>query len=249
MTQNTYNNDAQIIRKDGKDVIFEVLSTGFGIEKAVINIQKYNKEAQAGSKVIGKVQIYVDFATFLRLVNDFARTNAGYDRLEKEGAEAAKQNKKYYGFALVSGGTPATRLAQQNRSRPDGKDEARSLIITKSSKEGSILLTGLSGPGKTSPTGGIIMDGAPDTRVSIALTIDDWKEVLLSVEAHINGCITYKIAKQMREREANYKASQNNQSQKATQPKQAVKSQEPVSEVYHDFDAGVSSFDPFATAY
>lgn len=194
--QNIYDLRAksQIIRKDGKGVIFEVMDTSFNIEKVLFNFQKYDKDAPAGQKVQDRISMYMDFAQVLRLANDFALTGRGYQKMQAEKKQAEQGGGKYWGTQIAMGGTSTASLARQNRSRKDGKPEFRALSIMPSYKNNAIALSAVSGPGKVTSTGGYAPDGTPDSKVQLALSIDDWMEVLLITKAAIEAYLSYKYS-------------------------------------------------------
>lgn len=238
-------NESQIIRKDGRGVIFEVMDNSFNIEKVVMNFQKYDKDAPAGQKVQDRITIYMDFAQVLRMANDFAVTGRGFQRMRAEKAEADKNGQNYWGIQLSMGGTSTVSLARQNRSRADGKPEFRALSIMPSYKGNGIALSAISGPGKVTQTGGYASDGAPDSRVQLALSIDDWIEVLLITKASIEAYLGYKYAtvyprvqeerrQYAQQRQQNNQAQQNNQGyqQRSNQGYQQTNNPTPVNQGY-----------------
>lgn len=234
--------EAQIIRKDGKGVIFEVMDNSFPIGKVVMNFQKYDENAPAGSKVQSRISIYMDFASFLKMANDFAITGNGPRRMFGEQKAAQQAGQRYYGMQVSMGGTSAAGLQKQNRQRADGKAEFRSLSIAPSTKANSYALFASSGAGKVSSTGGFVMDGAPDTRIIFPITTSDWAEVLLLTKASIEAYLSYKYAKRFevldREREEyfaglNNNRAYNNQSQNNYRNNQAPQNKQVAQQAYN----------------
>ena len=263
MNNNQQNNyelraKSQIVRKDGKEVIFEVMDNGFSIDRVTLNFQKYDKNAPAGQKVKDRISIYIGFPQMLRIINDFAVTGRGYQRLRAEQAEAQKNGQRYWGFQIAMGGTSAEALSRQNRTRQDGKPEFRSLSVMPSYKGNGIALSASSGPGKVTQTGGYTSDGKPDATIQLALSYDDFLEVLLITKAAIEAYLSYKYAteypkiqeeyrqlgrQRYNNQNNNYQQNQQNRNnyQQVSQPQnQPVNPPTPPAADYNDF---VDAFD------
>ena len=214
--------EAQIIRKDGNGIIFEVMDTSFNIGKVLLNFQKYDKNAPAGQKVQSRISIYLDFEALLRIAHDFTVTGNGPKRMAREKAAKEEKGEQYFATQIAMGGTGAAGLARQNRSRPDGKPEFRALSIGFSNKAGHYMLQAISGAGRQVQTGGFVMDGRPDNTVTLALSYADWAEVLLLTKASIEAFLAYKYAKRFKVLDAEYAA----RAKQARAPQQEPRAQQ-----------------------
>ena len=239
--------NAQIIRKDGKDVIFEVLDYAFPIGKVAFNFAKYNKDAPAGQRMQGKVTIFMDFGETLKFVNDFTNTGNGVKRMLAEQKQAKEQGKNFWGTLLSLGGTSVEGLARQGRPRPDNKPEVRLLRIMPSYKGNGYALSAASGPGKVSATGGFTPDGKQDLMIQFAISYEDFAEVLLLTKASIEA---YLASRYMMEpvggnRPQNYNQQQNNYSRPQQNYNQQPQQQQPPAPPQPNYGTmGVSSSDP-----
>lgn len=244
-------NESQIVRKDGLGVIFEVLDYAFPIGKVVINFQKYDKNGTAGNKVLDRVSIFLDFASFIRLANDFTVTNNGPKRIKFEMDKAKSEGKQYYGTQLAIGGSSVQQLQKQKRERPDGNPEYRILKIMPSNKGNGYAISASAGPAKVTNTGGFAPIGKPDSMVQLAISYDDWTEVMLIVKSHIDAYLAAKYSKRI---DDNFNLPLQNQGQvqnngqRPNYNNQAPKRPEQHEEYYvqgEDFGGiGMSSSDP-----
>lgn len=208
MAKDFQTNDAQIIRKDGRNTIFEVMNTPFGIEKVLVNFQKYDPTRPAGQKVTEKVGIYIGFAEWLRLTQEFAKSTVGFQKLELAEKKAKTEGKPFYGLTIAMGGTSYESMKRRGRERADGLPEYRALSIEKSSKINGYLLKAISGPGKKTATGGFMMSGKPDITIQIPLFFPDFSEVLLYTEKSIQAYLSYRYGKMFSARDAEYETKE-----------------------------------------
>ena len=159
----------QVIRIDGRDAFVEVVASALTIDKVVVGFTSYNKNAEAGSRSTGNVQIYMDVFEALRLSRDIMSGRlAALAEAEKK-KTAADPNRKYC--------NPIYR--QQGGSTKDGII-AREFTITPGEKAPWILV-GKKGPGHQTPQGLIVMDQATET-VRVAMTSEKFKEFALALE-------------------------------------------------------------------
>lgn len=194
-------NHNQIIRKDGYNTILELSDSSFEIGKVLVNLQKYDPNKPQGQKVDSRIMIYLDFATVLRFANNLTNPNDLREAFKKAMDDAKKEEKQFYGIQLALGGSSAATLQKQNRQRPDGKAEYRTLTINLSNKPGHILLVAASGPAMTTKTGAFAPAGKPDSTVQMAITIENFAEIWLTAKAHIEAYLAYKYRNGIYQRE------------------------------------------------
>lgn len=188
-------NDNQIIRKDGKNCFVEALRNSYGIGKILLKFVTYDLSRQAGDKFTNEIDIYMDFAKFNRIAADYLDNGELKWALDNDRANVANGQVKYANqITLHQGGTSDQRLRAQNKSRPDGKAEARILKIYAGSKF-PVILQAEAGPGEVQGKGLIVPKfngGKPEKMVRIALSFDDIKELFIAVRNDIQGYITAK---------------------------------------------------------
>ena len=132
------------------------------------------------------IDIYLSFEDVLRIVQDIKSSKIFKDM----------QNSKYP-IQISFGG-----------SVKDGKIESRS--ITFGMQNNKIYINAQKGPGKTTNTGAIILDGQPTKKISVGMTIDDFKGVFLYTEAGINAYLPTLVGQLVETAEKNRKKMQNN---------------------------------------
>lgn len=112
-------NQNQIIRKDAKNCFVESLNDAFPIGRIHLAFAAYDLTRPAGERQTDNVHIYIAVDEFLELCR----------KLESGELRFLLQNKKKNGdktpIYQCLGGTFAEKLAQQNRSRADGKSLSR----------------------------------------------------------------------------------------------------------------------------
>lgn len=218
MADNNFQNNNQIVRKDGKNCFVEVLNTYFRFNKVAFNFVEYDPSAQKGSKFKNQVLIFINFDAFLRICHDMLVSRKIPAELAKS-MKAADEKSKSTGkkqfptpIILTRGGTSEARLKARNASRPDGKALAKMLKISPGYKFPCIFRAE-QGPGKSNETGLIVPQyDKPEQVVSIGLTAESLKEMFLITEAEVRAFINTK-----------YSGSQQNdfESPSAEQPVQA----------------------------
>lgn len=195
MTQRAQNQN-QIIRKDGANTFVEILSSGFPIGKVLMNFIQYDKNAAAGSKQTAVIKVYFDFSAFYQLTQDLVVNQKILKRAHAEGKKAKDSGSNYYnGVTLYQGGTSATQLQRQNRSRQDGKSESRMCYVKIGDKK-PILLMAQQGAGVESETGLIKPQGQPEKKVMVPLKMEDLTEMMLITQAHIQAFLNAQYAKE-----------------------------------------------------
>ena len=175
----SYENQ-QIIRLDGKSKFVEALSSGFDINKVVLNFVEYDDSRKAGDRIVNSVMIYMDFDKFRVFAQDMI--SGRFAKLAKDKKGAIYQDLT---------GTPAEKLKEYGRERKDGKAESRKFSIAPSSK--GFFITGESGPGEKTDTGLIKPAGKSEVRVSIPIDAEQAKALVLSTLAAMNA---YEAGKQ-----------------------------------------------------
>lgn len=198
MADNNFQNNNQIVRKDGKNCFVEVLNTYFRFNKVAFNFVEYDPNAQKGNKFKNQVLIFVNFDAFLRICHDMLVSRKIPAELAKSIKEAEEKSKrtgqKEYPapIILTRGGTSEARLKARNASRPDGKALAKILKISPGYKFPCIFRAE-QGPGKSNETGLIVPQyDKPEQVVSIGLTSEALKEMFLIVEAEVRAYINTK---------------------------------------------------------
>ena len=181
-------NPAQIIRLDGKDCFFEVMNTGFEIDKVLINFVQYDTSKEKNSRITAQIPIYIDISKFLVLAQDILSGKmAGLAKKAKDDAES--RGSKYASHIYADmGGVSARVLESRGKSRPDGKSLSRQLKITPGAKM-PWLLSAEMGVGEEDERGLIVprYGTKPEQRVQVPLTDDDFKRFALTVKAHIEA--------------------------------------------------------------
>jgi len=178
--------DNQIIRKDGKNKFVEFLNDGFEIGKISINFVEYDENQAKGNRIKQQIKTYMDFSTFLAFAQRIKSGNL------LKGLYAKQQKGEWPEELIAQGGTTAQSLAKRNMSRADGRSEARQIKINLGNK---VLFKAVSGPAYIGPTGLIVMEtdankkAIIEKQIAVALDPKDLAEIVLIVEAHINGFI------------------------------------------------------------
>ncbi|MFF2531459.1 hypothetical protein ACFVS2_21365 [Brevibacillus sp. NPDC058079] len=203
----------QIIRLDGKNVFLEVMNSAFGIGKIQINFQEYDASQEKGNRIKKDISIFFSADKFLVLANDLlsGRLTALAKKSKEDALKLQEDNKKkgidrkVYAKEIYmdQGGTSAARLAAKDKSRPDGKSEARLLKITPGESMPWLMVAEL-GPGEENEKGLIIpkfVNNRPEKQIRVPFTDDDFKRLVLIVKAHYEaflsaqygkGALTYK---------------------------------------------------------
>lgn len=109
------------------------------------------------------IDIYIKFEDFLRIVQDIKSSKIFKDMQSSP-----------YPIQISFGG-----------SIKEGMVESRSISF--GMKGDKIYINAQKGPGKTTNTGAIIPDGQPTKKISVGMSIDDFKGIFLYTEAGIHA--------------------------------------------------------------
>ena len=161
-------NPNQIIRKDGRNVFVEALRVAFPIEKVQLKFMSYDMNQNKGHRAQDVIDIYLDFAAFLRMSHDIM-TGCIYGKLAQE-----KKAGKPGIMTLYQGGVSTAALAASQKSRPDGKALARKLSVFIGDKY-PLCFVAESGPGESIQKGLIAprWGNKPEHKVVISMSADD----------------------------------------------------------------------------
>ncbi|AMN30970.1 hypothetical protein [Clostridium perfringens] len=188
--------ESQILRIDGKNCFLEVMIQSLNIGKIQINLMKYDTNKQKNSRITDKIAIYLDIPKAKSLCNDILSGRIPkLIQLEKERIEnQTKKNpaNKVYPKSIydIFGGTSTQRLAQQGKSRSDGKAVSRVFRIIPGMKA-DCMFCGELGPGNETSTGAIqpIINKA-EIKIQVPVTFESLKEFALMVDMNINAYCT-----------------------------------------------------------
>ena len=178
MTQEYENH--QIIRIDGKNKFVEILNRNFDIGKVTMTFVEYDEKQSAGNRIVAQIPIFWNFPEFRRFAQDVL--SGRYAAMAKEAKGPLESLLK---------GTSVERLQKQGRPRPDGKAESRKFSLSPSTK--GFFFTAELGPGVATETGLIKPDGKAEKKVSIPITPEHAKELVLATLAAMNA---YESAKE-----------------------------------------------------
>lgn len=173
---------SQIIRIDGRNSFVEVMDGAFEIGKVLINFVQYDGNTK---KQTGMVTYYLDFEDFMVLKQDVI--SGRIQALHKKNHTPGRVN---FSKAIYKqqGGTSARNLTSKGKARPDGKSEARQLLIYAGDKI-PFVLQGEKGAGEEQGKGIIVprYGSKPDVRVAIPMQAEDLKKIVLMVDAKIHA--------------------------------------------------------------
>lgn len=179
MSEQTVYENFQIYRLDNRNKFVEVLSRAFDINKVIFNFIEYDTNKEAGDRITEQVTIYMDFPKFRVFAHDMLS-----GRFAQIGA------KKISPIFQDLTGTSVERLKAKNQEREDGMAESRKIMLAPASK--GFFLTASAGPGEETDTGLIKPAGKPEREVSIVLTPEQAKELVLTTLAAIDHYLTAK---------------------------------------------------------
>ncbi len=212
-SQRINNAEKQIFKIEGNSRFIEFLSTAYGVERIKVVLTKYDKEKEKGNRVQSALEFYIEFKDALIMCEDILNKTISRNLATETKLKAA--DSKYYqkpAFVL-QGGVSAEKLMERKKAREDGKPMFRKFSITCSSNRNAACAFLLEqGPGKTSPTSGIIADyaglgalkGKDDGYDFIAVLPGDIKGLALVLKAHIEGYIASQYALTAMQQEMNY---------------------------------------------
>lgn len=115
------------------------------------------------------VSIYLSFEDTLRIAEDV-----------KSGKIFKDIQSSNYPIQVTHGGTPANRA-----NRADHKAEAR--LMTFGMQKDKVYVNAQSGPGKELSTGFIQPDGNPENKISVGMSIEDFRGMFIYTAAAINA--------------------------------------------------------------
>lgn len=176
----------QILRIDGSNSFFEIMSNAFGIDKVQINFRKYDKNKAKGEKFTQTVDIYVNVEEMLVLCNDILSGKiASLADIER------KKGASYPNPVWDSMGGISAEKAKEKGLRTDGKALSRVIKLSPGSKQ-PFVLTAESGAGEQNEKGLIVprFGTKPDNRVIVALNANQLKQLALLTQMHIASYTT-----------------------------------------------------------
>lgn len=179
VTEQTLYENFQIYRLDNRNKFVEVLNRAFEINKVILNFVEYDTNKEVGNRITQQVTVYMDFPKFRVFAHDML-----------SGRFAQMAAKKVNPIFQDLSGTSVERLKAKNQAREDGMAESRKLMLTPASK--GFFLTASSGPGEETETGLIKPAGKPEKEVSILITPEQAKELVLTTLASIDHYLTAK---------------------------------------------------------
>lgn len=163
----------QVYRIDGRNVFCEVMASGLGIDKALVNFVEYNTAAAQGQRIKGSVGFYMPIITARRLSQDILSGRIA--RMGKAAREEAKKANNQYPRTVFEqlGGRPS---AFTNGGPPI----ARSFTIAPGSNKPWVLCA-KEGPGHETKEGLIVMDKC-ETTIRVAVDNDKLKEFAIALQ-------------------------------------------------------------------
>lgn len=151
-------------------VVCNVYMDAFPIEKVKIQNCSYKSK--------DSINIYLDFPLISRLAADVT-TGRLFKKIEAD---------QYHKYNVHMGGTA---------KGPDGKPISRRMDLGMSGEK--IFINMSEGPGKLSDTGVIMPDGQSTTKVSVPMSIDDFRELILFTHDCVNAYLAHLVNKLVRE--------------------------------------------------
>jgi len=176
---NEERNQYQIVRKDARNCFVESLNDSFEIGKVHFVFATYDLSKPAGQRQTNNISIYITADEFLELHRKLTCGELKFLLQSK------KKNDDKTPLYQSLGGTSAERLAQQNRSRPDGMSLSRTVQLLCGTKS-DFLFVADSGPGATNEKGLIVpkFGSNPENHVIVSLTFEAFSELLLLTYLH-----------------------------------------------------------------
>lgn len=167
----------QVLRIDGNGSFCEIMLSGLGIDKVLINFKQYDKTAAKGQRTKGDVAIWLDIHDAQVLAHDILSGRiAKLGKAAKAEAEAAGQ--KYPRSVYDNqGGTSASRSAT-------GTATARVFSISPGASQPWVLCA-KQGQAHETPEGLIVMDGIPAVAVRVPATDAALKKFALAMETAV----------------------------------------------------------------
>lgn len=178
-------NQYQIVRKDARGCFVESLSDAFEIGRIHLCFATYDLKRPAGQRQTNNIQIYIAVDEFLELCRKLTCGELRYMLQNK------KQNKDESPLYQCLGGTSAEKLAQQGRSRADGKSLSRTAQLVPG-RASDFLFAASSGPGETNDKGLIVprFGKNPENHVAVSMTFATLSELLLITKTHYEAWLS-----------------------------------------------------------
>lgn len=176
MSKNTRDPE-QVYRLDGRNVFCEVMVSGLGIDKVLINFVEYDTSNQKGQRIKNRIGFYMPMFSAKRLSIDILSGRiAAMGKISRKNAKEA--GKKYADIVYEQlGGTPSIYAA-------NNVPIARSMTIGPGSAQPWVL-TATQGPGHETKEGLIVMDKCEQV-VRIPMTSDKLKELAIAIDTTYN---------------------------------------------------------------
>lgn len=176
---NEERNQNQIIRKDARNCFVESLSDSFAIERIHLVFATYDVSKPVGQRQTNNIHIYIAVDEFLELCRKLSCGELRYM------LQAKRDNRDSTPLFQSLGGTSAQKLAEQGRSRADGKSMSRTVQLLCGSKS-DFLFVADSGPGDTTEKGLIVPKfvSKPENHVAVSMTFEALSGLLLMTKAH-----------------------------------------------------------------
>lgn len=170
---------SKITKASTNKVVCNVYYDAFGIEKVRFQNVTYNDKTS--------IDCYLDFEEVALLATD-----AASGRLIKE-LEAGQKT-------ISMGGT-------KHSKNYDGNPESRILSLGKSGDK--IFINMSRGKGKLTETGAISPDGAPDLKISVGMTIEKFRSMMIFTNQAICGYLPHMVNSIVRQCEEDRKNANN----------------------------------------
>lgn len=172
-------NERQIIRIDGKNVFFEVMSDAFEIGKVKINFRSYDNNRPKGDKFTSQVDIYIPLEKMLALCDAIL----SYKLYDSAVAKTKNTNSIVDIWKYQGGSMP------EIAKRDDGMALSREVKIQKGIK---FILFASSGAGEVQGTGIIVPKGKRENEIKVPLEYPVLTEVAAITKAHIQAFLNAK---------------------------------------------------------
>lgn len=176
MNRNDQFERFKITKASTNKVVTNVYMDSFPIEK--VRFQNVQYESKAS------IDVYLDFPQVALLAAD-----AASGRLFKQ-IDAAGKN----GYTVQMAGTKSSK-------NYGGRPESRILSLGISGDK--IFINMSAGPGKLSSTGAIMPDGPQDRKISVGMTIDDFRKMMVYTHDCVNAYLASMIPQLVFESEQN----------------------------------------------
>lgn len=167
----------KIFKASTNKVVTNVYCDAFPIEKVRFQNASYEDKTS--------ISCYLDFSTISRLAAD-ATSGRIFKLIEED------QYKKY---TVSMGGT---------KNGKDGKPVSRMMTLGLSGDK--IFINMQEGPGKLSSTGAIMPDGTPTSKISVGMSKDDFREMMMYTHDWVSaylGPLVHRLVKETSEERKN----------------------------------------------